>query len=89
MALGALKRDVMWLALKQGMRPTLVGIALGLEGAFALTRLMSSLLFGVSATDLRTFALSAVFMTIVALSACWLPSWRATRINPMEALRHE
>jgi ABC-type antimicrobial peptide transport system permease subunit len=89
MALGAQARDVIALTLKQGMRPTLVGVALGLAGAFALTRVMSSLLFGVSPTDLVTFAVSALVLTVVALLPCWLPARRAARIDPMEALRYE
>ena len=65
MALGAQTRDVVRLTLKQGMRPTLVGVALGLAGAFTLTRLMSSLLFGVSATDPETFVVSALFLLLI------------------------
>ena len=89
MALGAQTRDVVRLTLKQGMRPTLVGVALGLVGAFTLTRLMSSLLFGVSATDPETFVVSALFLVLIALLPCWLPARRAARVDPMEALRCE
>jgi len=89
MALGAQTRDVVRLTLKQGMRPTLVGVALGLAGAFTLTRLMSSLLFGVSATDPETFVVSALFLLLIALLPCWLPARRASRIDPMVALRSE
>ena len=89
MALGAQTRDVVRLTLKQGMRPTLVGVALGLAGAFTLTRLMSSLLFGVSATDPETFVVSALFLLLIALLPCWLPARRAARVDPMEALRYE
>src|SRR5437773_708395 len=89
MALGAQTRDVVRLTLKQGMRPTLVGVALGLAGAFTLTRLMSSLLFGVSATDPETFVVSALFLVLIALLPCWLPARRAARVDPMEALRYE
>jgi ABC-type antimicrobial peptide transport system permease subunit len=89
MALGAQARDVIKLTLKQGMRPALVGVALGLAGALALTRLMSSLLFGVSATDPETFVVSALLLIVVALLPCWLPARRAVRVDPMEALRYE
>ena len=89
MALGAQTRDVVRLTLKQGMRPTLVGVALGLAGAFTLTRLMSRLLFGVSATDPETFVVSALFLLLIALLPCWLPARRAARVDPMEALRYE
>jgi predicted permease len=89
MALGAQARDVIRLTLKQGMRPVLIGVALGLAGAFALTRLMSSLLFGVGATDPRTFAVSALLVIVAAFLPCWLPARRATRLDPMVALRSE
>ncbi len=89
MALGAQPRDVIALTLRQGMRPALIGVILGLASAFALTRLMSSLLFGVSATDLVTFAVSALLLTVVALLPCWLPARRAAKVDPMEALRYE
>ena len=89
MALGAQARDVIRLTLKQGMRPALIGVALGLAGAFALTRLMSGLLFGVSATDPQTFAGSALLLILVALLPCWLPARRAARVDPMVALRSE
>jgi predicted permease len=89
MALGAQTHDVIALTLKQGMRPTLIGVGLGLVGAFALTRLMSSLLFGVSATDPKTFVASALLLIVVALLPCWLPARRAARVDPMVALRYE
>ena len=89
MALGAQARDVIRLTLKQGMRPTLIGVALGLSGAFALTRLMSSLLFGVSATDSETFIASPILLVLVALLPCCLVARRATKVDPMVALRSE
>ncbi|HVY72237.1 MAG TPA: ABC transporter permease [Verrucomicrobiae bacterium] len=89
MALGAQAWDVIQLTLKQGMRPTLLGVALGLAGAFALTRLMTSLLFGISATDPGTFIASAVVLVLAALLPCWLPARRAARVDPIIALRQE
>ena len=89
MALGAQARDVIRLTLRQGMRPTLVGVALGLIGALAFSRLMSGFLFGVSATDPETFIGSALLLILVALLPCWLPARRASRVDPMVALRAE
>lgn len=89
LALGAQKGDVIRLMLRQGMQPTLFGIALGLTGAFGVTRLMTGLLFGVTATDATTFVACALFLLIGALLPCMLPARRAASIDPMEALRHE
>ena len=89
MALGASAREVLTLIIRQGMRPALLGVAIGLAGAVALTRLMKSLLFGVSATDPLTFALIALLLTSVALLACWIPARRAAKVDPMIALRTE
>jgi putative ABC transport system permease protein len=89
MALGAQRRDVLGLFIGDGMRLVLMGLALGLGGAFALTRLMSSLLFGVSATDLTTFAIVAISLVAVGLLACYLPARRATKVDPLVALRYE
>ena len=89
LALGAQTSAVLKLILWQGLKLGAAGIALGLLGALAVTRLLQSLLFGISATDPLTFAMSAFLLLSVALIACWLPASRATRIDPMVALRHE
>jgi putative ABC transport system permease protein len=89
MALGARATDVLRLLLVQFMQLTFVGVALGLAGAYALTRLMSSLLFGVTATDVATFVLVALTLSLVALIACLIPARRATKVDPLIALRYE
>jgi putative ABC transport system permease protein len=89
MALGAKTTDVLRLVLVQFMRLTVIGVALGLLGAYAATRLMTSLLFGVTATDITTFVLVALTLSLVALVACLIPARRATKVNPLVALRYE
>jgi putative ABC transport system permease protein len=86
-ALGAQSRDVTTLVLRTGMRLVLMGIVIGSAGAFALTRWMTSLLFEVSATDSLTFIMTALLLTGIALLACYVPARRATKVDPMVALR--
>ena len=89
MALGARPRNVFGIVLGEGARMAVVGVAAGLLSAFALTRVMAKLLFGISATDPFTFAAVTVLLAGVALVACYLPARRAVRIDPMRALRYE
>lgn len=89
MALGAQVRDVLRLVLSQGMRLTLIGIVLGLAGAFALTRVFARMLIGVGATDAVTFVGVPLLLIAVACLACYLPARRASRVDPLVALRHE
>jgi len=89
LAVGAQPRQVLLLVLKQGFWLTMIGVALGLAAAFALTRLLSGLLFGVAAIDVSTFATISLLLVIVSLLACYLPARRAMRIDPLSALRYE
>jgi ABC-type antimicrobial peptide transport system permease subunit len=89
MALGAQSRHVLKLVLGQGLVLTLIGITLGAAAAFGLTRLMESLLYGVRATDPATFAAVSALFVVVSLFACYIPARRATRVDPMIALRYE
>ena len=89
MALGAKRSDVLHIIVGEGLRMTIIGVAIGLLAALGLTRLMANLLFGVSATDPVTFAGVAMILTIVALAACYVPTRRAMRVDPVVALRYE
>jgi putative ABC transport system permease protein len=89
LALGAQTKDVLWFVIAQSMQPALIGIGFGLIAAFTLTRLMRGLLFGVSATDPPTFAAIALLLTFVALLAALVPAWRATKVDPMIAMKSE
>jgi putative ABC transport system permease protein len=89
MALGAQIQDVLKMIISQGMKLVLIGIAMGLAGAFAVTRAISSLLFGVGATDPVTFAGVPILLAVVALLACWIPARRAAKVDPLIVLRTE
>jgi putative ABC transport system permease protein len=89
MALGAQARDVLRLVVRQGLYLVIIGMTLGVAGAFAVTRVMASLLYGVSPTDPVVFAFVACALCVIALFACYLPARRATKVNPVVALRSE
>jgi len=89
MALGAKQTDVLGFVIRQGLTLTLIGLGIGIVISLALTRLMESLLFGVSATDPLTFVCISLLLAMVALLASYLPARRATRVDPMIALRYE
>ena len=88
-ALGAPRTAILWLVVRQGMELAVAGIAIGLIGALALTRLMSSLLFGISAVDVATFSSVPLILAAIALIATYVPAWRATQVDPMMVLREE
>jgi predicted permease len=89
MAIGASRKDILRMVLGESLKLALLGVAGGLIAAFALTRVLSSLLYGVSATDPLTFAATSFALTFVAILASWFPAWRATRVDPLVALRYE
>jgi ABC-type antimicrobial peptide transport system permease subunit len=86
-ALGAGHRDVLWMVMAQGLRVTLIGVACGVIGAYASTRLLESLVFGVATRDIRTFVVVPFVLVLIALLASLIPAWRAARIDPAGALR--
>jgi len=88
-ALGAQMKDVLGLMLRKAMSLVLLGAIIGLAGAYAVTRLMSNLLFGVTPTDLVTFVAVPMILLLVALVACLIPARRATKVDPLVALRYE
>jgi putative ABC transport system permease protein len=89
MALGAQLKDVMQLVVKGGLVLSLIGVAVGVAGALALTRLLRTLLFGVTPTDAGTFIAVSLMLLFVALLACFIPARRATKVDPLVALRYE
>ena len=89
MALGAEATDVRWLVMQQGMRLALAGIGVGVLASFAATRVLDSLLFGVSSTDPMTFVVTPLLLAGAALVATYIPAHRATRVDPLLALRGE
>src|SRR6185436_10298896 len=89
MALGAQRRDIFSLVLKQGIILALIGVAIGLAGAIGLSKALASVLYGISATDPVTFILVAVIMVAVALVACFFPARKATKVDPLTAMRYE
>ncbi|MPY89651.1 MAG: FtsX-like permease family protein [Luteitalea sp.] len=88
-ALGAQIHDVLRLVVFEGMKPTLVGIAMGALGAWMLRGILSRLIFGISAADPYTFGVVALLLATVAFMACLIPAYRATRVEPVTALRNE
>ena len=89
MAMGAGRLDVLWLILRQHLRPAIAGLATGIAGALLLGRFLQSLLFGVGATDPATFAMVSIVLLVVAVAACLIPARRVTRVDPLVALRSE
>jgi putative ABC transport system permease protein len=88
-ALGASRSSILRWVLKQGMILTIAGVAVGLIGAFLLTKYLRSLLFGIGPTDIVTYGALAILLTMVALIACYVPARRATKVDPLVALRYE
>jgi ABC-type antimicrobial peptide transport system permease subunit len=86
-ALGAARSSVVALVMKQGLQLSIIGVSVGLAGAFGVNRLIASLLFGVEPTDAATMATVIATITLVAAVACWLPAWHASRLDPNVVLR--
>jgi ABC-type transport system, involved in lipoprotein release, permease component len=89
MALGAQKGDIIKLITKEGLTLSLIGIAIGNLGAFAVAQFLTSLLYGISPADPVTFGLISLFLTLVVLAASYIPARNAAQVNPMEALRYQ
>jgi putative ABC transport system permease protein len=89
MALGAQRSDVLWLVMKEGAKFSMLGITLGLAGAFFVARLLSTQLYGISPVDSITYISVALIVALVAMAACYVPARRAMRVDPMVALRYE
>ena len=89
MALGATSTDVVKLVVKEGLSLAIIGVIVGVAAAFACTRLMSNLLYGVSATDITTFIIASALLAVVALAASYIPARRAAKVDPMVALKYE
>jgi len=87
MVFGAQRASILRLVVGEGLRLSAAGMALGLAGALAATRVMASLLVGVEPTDPMTFAAIALLFLVIVAAASWLPAWRASRLDPMEAIR--
>lgn len=89
MALGAQKRNILTMVVGQGLKLAVIGVAVGIAGAFGLTRLLASLLYGVKPTDLLTFISVSLILIAIAVLACYVPARRAAEVDPMVALRYE
>jgi putative ABC transport system permease protein len=89
MALGAQHREIMTMVLREGMALALIGLGIGLAGAFAVTRILSSLLYEINTRDPFTFVAVSLLVVLVALSACYIPARRATQLDPMIVIRSE